>query len=138
MKTSDIMCILKILTDLRFTKQRIKKKHFFKSCLLCFNSKNVLTEHKKVCLNINGAQFVKSQKGTTEFKNYFKHKKLWSAESYEGCYSKNYQDYVPCSFAYKLVCIDDKSSKSVVVLEAKMLFVNLLKQLLKSISIVKK
>ena len=32
------------------------KKYFCKSCLQCFSSKNVLTEHKEVCLGINGAQ----------------------------------------------------------------------------------
>ena len=31
------------------------KKYFCKSCLQCFSSKNVLTEHKEVCLSINGA-----------------------------------------------------------------------------------
>ena len=35
------------------------KKWFCKSCLQCFSSKNVLTEHKKVCLSINGAQSVR-------------------------------------------------------------------------------
>ena len=35
------------------------KKYFCKSCLQCFSSKNVLTEHKKVCLSINGAQSVR-------------------------------------------------------------------------------
>ena len=38
-----------------------------------------------------------------------------SVESYDGSYSKKYQDHVPCSFAYKLVCVDDKFSKSIVV-----------------------
>ena len=46
-------------------------KYFCKSCLQCFSSKNVLTEHKKVCLSINGAQYVRLEIGTTEFKNYF-------------------------------------------------------------------
>ena len=73
MKTSDIMCTLKILADLCFTKQRIKtKNNFLKSCLQCFSSKNVSTEHKEVYLSINGAQFVRFEKGTIEFKNYFK------------------------------------------------------------------
>ena len=45
-------------------------KYFCKSCLQCFSSKNVLTEHKKVCLSINGAQYVRLEIGTTEFKNY--------------------------------------------------------------------
>ena len=48
------------------------KKCFCKSCLQWFSSKNVLTEHKKVWLSINGPQSVRLEKGTTEFKNYFK------------------------------------------------------------------
>ena len=72
MKTSHNMCISKILTDL-FPKTKNKnKKYFCKSCLQCFSSKNVLTEHNKVCLSINGTQSVRPEKGTTKFKNYFK------------------------------------------------------------------
>ena len=48
------------------------KKYFCKSCLQCFSSKNVLAEYKKVCFSINGAQSVRLEKGTIEFKNYFK------------------------------------------------------------------
>ena len=77
------------------------KKYFCKSCLQCFSSKNVLTEHKEVCLSINGAQSVRFEKGTIEFKNYFKQipvpfkfyadfeRDLESVEGYEGSYSKN-------------------------------------------------
>ena len=43
------------------------KKHFCRSCLQCFSSKNVLTEHKEVCLSINGAQSLRLGKGTTDF-----------------------------------------------------------------------
>ena len=43
------------------------KKHFCRSCLQCFSSKNVLTEHKEVCLSINAAQSLRLGKGTTEF-----------------------------------------------------------------------
>ena len=32
----------------------------------------MLTEHKELCLSINGAQYVRLEKGTAEFKNYFK------------------------------------------------------------------
>ena len=32
----------------------------------------MLTEHKEVCLSINGTQSVRLEKGTIEFKNYFK------------------------------------------------------------------
>ena len=31
-----------------------------------------MTEHRKVCLSINGAQSVRFEKGENEFKNYFK------------------------------------------------------------------
>ena len=77
------------------------KKCFCKSCLQCFSSNNVLTEHKKVCLSINGAQSVRLEKGTIEFKSYFKQIavpfkihadfecNLEIVESYEEFYSKN-------------------------------------------------
>ena len=94
------MCTPKILTDLCFKTKNKNKKYFFKSCLQCFSSKNVLTEHKEVRLSINGAQSVKLEKGTIEFKNYFKQIpvpfkiyadfecNLKTVESYEGSYSK--------------------------------------------------
>ena len=98
-----IRCTPKILTDLCLAKQRIKiKKYFCKSCLQCFSSKNVLTKHKEVCLSINDIQSVKSEKGTIEFKNYFKQmpvpfkifadleSNLKAVEIYEGFYSKKY------------------------------------------------
>ena len=55
----------------RKTKNK-NKKYFCKNCFQCFSSKNVLTEHKEVCLKINGAQSVKLEKGKIGFKNLFK------------------------------------------------------------------
>ena len=53
----------KILTDICFTKLKIKtKKYFCKSCLQCFSNKNMLAKHKEVCLSINGAQLVRLEK----------------------------------------------------------------------------
>ena len=87
----------------------------------------MLTKHKEDCLSINGAQFIRPEKETIEFKNYFKQiplpfktyadfeYNLESVESYEGFYSKKYQDHVPCSFAYKVVCIDNEFTKPIVV-----------------------
>ena len=86
-----------------------------------------MTEYKEICLSINGAQSVRFEKGTIEFKNYFKQIpvpfkvyadfecNLESVESYEGSYSKKYQDHIPCSFAYKLTCVDEKFTKPIVV-----------------------
>ena len=103
------------------------KKYFCKSCLKCFSSKNVLTEHKEVCLSINGAQSVRLEKETIGLKIYFKEIpvpfkiyayfecKLKTVDSFEGFYSKKYQHHIPCSFAYKLVCVNDKYTKPIVV-----------------------
>ena len=56
---------IKEFDSFMFYKTKIKnKKYFCKSCLQCFSNKNVLTEPKEVCLSINGAQSVKSEKGT--------------------------------------------------------------------------
>ena len=86
-----------------------------------------MNNHKEVCLNINDAQYVRLEKGKIEFKNLFKQIPvsfkiysdfeciLNSAGSYEGSCSKKYQDHIPCSFAYKLVCIDDKFSTPIVL-----------------------
>ena len=83
--------------------------------------------HKEVCLSINGTQSVRLKKGTIGFKNYSKkipvpfkiyadfEGNLKSVGSYEGFYSKRYQDHIPCSFAYMLVCVDDKFTNRIVV-----------------------
>ena len=103
------------------------KKNFCKSCLHHFSSKNVLAEHKKVCLSISGGQSVRLEKGTIGFKNYFKQIpvpfKIYAdfecnlkiVESYEGFYSKKFEDHVSCSFTYKLVCVEDKFTNPIVV-----------------------
>ena len=40
---------------------------------------------------------------------------LRGVESYEGSLTKNYQDHVPCGFAYKVLCVDDRFTKPIVV-----------------------
>ena len=111
-----------------FYKTRNKnKKWFCRSYLQCLTSENVLAKHKEDWLKINGKQSVKLEEGTIEFENYCKQIpvsfkiyadfecNLESVESYEGSYTKKYQDHVPCSFAYKVVCIDDRFTKPIVV-----------------------
>ena len=44
---------------------------------------------------------------------------LISTQSYEGFCSKRYQDHIPCSFAWKLSCVDDKFSKPIVLYRGK-------------------
>ena len=137
----------------RFTFHKTKnknKKYFCKSCLQCFSSKTVLTEHKEICLNINGAQSTRLEKGTIKFKSYFKQIpvpfkiyadfecNLESVESYESSYSKNYQDRIPCSFAYKLNCVDDKFSKPIVVFRGENTAFKFIKGILKEYEYFKK
>ena len=52
---------------------------------------------------------------------------------------QKYQDHIPCSFAYKVVCVDNKYSKKLFCTEEKkMLLINLLNQFLMSTGIVEK
>ena len=107
------------------------KKWFCKSCLQCFSSESVLIKHKEDCLSINGKQSVDVEKGISKFENYFKQLpvsfkiyadfecNLRDVEIYEGSYTKKYHEHVPCSYAYKVVCIDDRFSKSIVVFRGK-------------------
>ena len=48
------------------------KNWFFRSCLQCFSSENVLIKHKEDCLSINDKQSIKLEKGITEFEYCFK------------------------------------------------------------------
>ena len=100
------------------------KKWFWRNCLQCVSSENVLIKH---CLSINGKQSVNLEKRIIEFENCFKQLpvpfkiyadfecNLKNVECYEGTNTKKYHDHVPCSYAYKVVCIDDKHSKSIIV-----------------------
>ena len=51
-------------------------------------------------------------------------------------YTAKYHDHIPCCFAYKLVCVDDKYRKVIVLYRGKMQFLNLFRVFLVSILIV--
>ena len=55
------MRVSKILTDLCFTRQRIKTKNTFVKFVCSFLAK-MLAKHHQVCLSINGAQSVRLEK----------------------------------------------------------------------------
>ena len=87
----------------------------------------MLVKHEEDCFSINRQQSINLEKGSIEFKNYFKQLpvpfklyadfecNLKNFECYEGTYTKKYHEHVSCSYAYKVVCIDDKYIKSIVV-----------------------
>ena len=126
------------------------KKWFCRSYLQCFSSESVLIKHKENCLSINGKQSVKLEKRIIKFENYFKQIpvpfkiyadfecNLRSVESYEGSYTKKYQDHVPCSFAYKVVCIDDRFTKPIVVFRGENAAYEFIKAILKEYEYCKK
>ena len=105
----------------------------------------MLIKHKENCLSINGKQSVKLEKEIIEFENYFKQIpvpfkfyadfecQLRGVESYEGSYTIKYQDFIPCSFAYKVVLLMINLLSQLLFVELKMELMNLLKQFLKSI-----
>ena len=56
-----------------FNKTKDKsKKHFYKYCLQFFSSKNVLQQHRKICLWTNGAQDVKLKSASIKLMNKYK------------------------------------------------------------------
>ena len=84
-----------------------------------------MIKHKENCLIINGKQSVKLKSGSISFKNYFKQlpvpfkiyvdfecilRGVKSKDKKNSSYTEKYEDHVPCSFAYKVVCVDNKFS----------------------------
>ena len=126
------------------------KKWFCRSCLQCFSCESVLIKDKEDCLSINGQQSVNLEKGIIEFENYFKQLpvpfkiyadfecNLRDVGIYGGSYTKIYHDNVPCSYAYKVICIDDRFSKSIVVYRGKNAAYEFIKAVLKEYKYCKK
>ena len=127
-------------------------KYFFKSCVQCFCHKNVSTEHKEVCLSINGAQSVRLEKETFEFKNNFKQMPV-SFKVYADfeCNFKTkalkvmkvvIQKYIKTTFLVVLLVslflLTINLPSQQLLLEIKMLLMNLLKQFLRSMNTVRK
>ena len=91
----------------------------------CFSSEKVLIKHKEAWLKINGKQIIKLKGGSIELKNYSKQlavtfkiyadfesllKGVQSNDKNNTSYTEKYQDHIPCSFPYKVVCTDDRFS----------------------------
>ena len=126
------------------------KKWFCKSCLQCFSSEKVLIKHKEDCLSISGQQSINLEKETIKFKNYFKQLpvsfkiyadfecNLKNVECYEGIYTKNNMSMFLVVMLTKLFVLMIDLVIQLLFIEVKMLLINLLKQYLKNVSILKK
>ena len=75
------------------TKNRNKKHHCI-SCLQSFTTEEILNQHKKECLLINGCQAVKFESGTITFANCNAECFLKRTNSYEGEYTIKYQEHL--------------------------------------------
>ena len=108
------------------------KKHFCMYCLQCFSRKDILNEHTKNCISINGKQAINMPKKgeNVYFKNYNKQLPVpfviyadfeAITEKIHGClpnnensYTEAYQKHTDCGYGYKVVCCyDDKYTKHV-------------------------
>ena len=109
-----------------------------------------MTEHKEVCLSINGTQSVRLEKGTIEFINYFKQiPVLFKIYADFECNlrvlkvmkvftQKNIKiTFIVVLLANLFVLMIDLVSR-LLFLEVKMLLLNLLKQFLRSMTTVKR
>ena len=86
-----------------------------------------MIKHKEDCLSINGTQSLYLEEGIIKFENYSRQLpvpfkiyadfecNLQDTEIYEGPCTKKYHDHGPCSYVYKIVCIDNRFSKPIVV-----------------------
>ena len=114
---------IKDFDRLMYSKAKVKdshKKYLCMAYLQNFTTEEVLSNHKKQCLKINGCQAVNYESGTIKFTNYEKQIpipfKIYAdtecflkrTNSYEGEYTIKYQEHFPNSIDGKLVCIDDR------------------------------
>ena len=108
----------------------------------------MLTKHKEDCLSINDKQTAKLEERTIEFENYLKQipfkiysdfeSNLKGAESYEGSYTKNMKITFLIVLLTKLFALMITLVSQLLLLEVKMLIINLLKQFLKSMNTAKR
>ena len=137
------VCIKDFNTFMFHKTKNKNKKWFSKSCLQCFISENILMKHKEDCLSISGVQSVDVEKGIIKFEYYSKQLpapfkiyadfecNLCDTEIYEGSCTKKYHDRVPCSYVFKVVCIDNRFSKATVVYRSKNAAYEFIKAILK-------
>ena len=109
------------------------RKHFCMHCLQCFSSERVLSNHKDICIQVNGTQAIKmpnKDNNILKFNNFHKQQPVPFViyadfesvlEKIHRCqqdgnksYTEAYQTHTDCGFGYKVVCCyDDKYTKPI-------------------------
>ena len=110
-----------------------ERKHFCMYCLQCFSSERVLSNHKDICIQVNGEQAIKmpdKDNNILKFNNFHKQQPVpfviyadfeAITEKIHGCqqnnessYTEAYQRHTDCGYGYKVVCCyDDKYTKPI-------------------------
>ena len=90
-----------------------------------------MVRHGVVCWKMNDKQTAKLKSGSIKFKQLSLPFKIYgdfesvlkgargSDNKNNSSYTEKYQKHIPCRFAYKVVCVDDKFSKPVVLYKGK-------------------
>ena len=123
---------IKDFNRLMFSKTKHKdKKHFCMSCLQNFSTKEILNNHRKQCLLINGCQAVNYESGIIKFTNYNKQipilfKIYADTECFlkrtkikEGEHTRKYQEHQPNSIGAKFVCVDHRFTLPSIIFKGK-------------------
>ena len=107
------------------------KKHFCMSCLQNFSTKEILDNHRKRCLLINGCQAVSYESGIIKFTNYNKQIpilfKIYTDTEYflkrtkikKAEHTIKYKEHYPNSIGAKLVCTDDRFILTSIIFKGK-------------------
>ena len=123
---------IKDFNRLMFSRTKHKdKKHYCMSCLQNFTTEEILSNHKKQCLLINGCQAVQYESGIIKFTNCNKQIpipfKIYAdtecflkrSNSYEGENTIKYQEHQPNSIVAKLVCINNRFTLPSIIFKGK-------------------
>ena len=89
----------------------------------------MLIKHKENCLSVNGKESVKLEKGIVEFENYFKQITVPF---------KIYADFECNLRGVKVVCVDDRFTKTIIVYKGKNAAYEFIKAILKEYKYCKK
>ena len=65
-------------------------------------------------------------------------KRVRGSHKNNGSYTEKYQDHIPCSFAYNVVCVDNKFSEKVVLYRGKNAVYKFIKAILEEYNYCKK
>ena len=135
-----------------------EKKHFCMHCLQCFSSERVLTNHKEICIQINGTQAVNmptKDNNILKFNNFHKQQPVpfviyadfeAITEKIHGCqpnsnksYTEAYQRHTDCGYGYKVVCCyDDKHTKPIQIYRGEKAVYKFMENMLEEVKYCKK